>query len=180
MSKDFSEDQILEGLQQEDEEVMKFVYANGKNMAFQWILKHGGNESDAHSIYHDSLISLIESIRKGKFRKESKTSTYLIGIVKYKWLNHQRQKGIHFSEWNDQLKNIEYEEEADSKEADFELLEHSLKLISEECQKLLIAFYYEKKKLKQIATTLNYTESFIRVKKTRCLSALKNQIEKAS
>jgi len=169
---------LIEGLKNENSESIKKIYTDYKSRAYKIVLSNSGTEHEAESVFHDSLIALIENIKAEKFRGDSSLSTYLTSIVKFKWLRELKKKGktmISTEDINYLLtdKHID-EDEVNELEEKYDLLE----LLNVECRKLLTAYYYKKMKLKAIALDMNYTDSFIRVKKVRCMNSLRSLIQK--
>jgi len=183
MSERYNESDLIEGLRNENPEVISYVYQNYKRRAFKVVLSNSGNETEAESLFHDALIVLIENIRAEKFKGDSEVATYLTGILKFKWLNELRKRGKEVkrnADYLDDIKAIE-EEDVDLKnieESQYQMLESSMSELNEDCRKLLTAYYYKNEKLKEIALEMEYTESFVRIKKLRCMNALKSIIEK--
>ena len=70
--------------------------------------------------------------------------------------------------------------EKEIEEARLQLIEKGLNAISEECRKVLQAYYYQKLSLSEIADNMQYTYAFAKVKKFRCLQSLRNLIEAAA
>ena len=48
--------------------------------------------------------------------------------------------------------------------------------MGDDCKKIITAFYFQKLSLKEIADWLDYTDNFIKVKKKRCMDALKAKV----
>lgn len=72
--------------------------------------------------------------------------------------------------------SIEEFEKSNMKEERIELILGKLEQLGDECKTLLKAFYFERKKQSEIAQDLNYTNQFIRVKKSRCMGELKKLV----
>ena len=67
--------------------------------------------------------------------------------------------------------------EKKEKEKQLDIVAEVLKDFKEDCQKILTAFYFKKQSMKEIAAAMNYTNQFIRVKKVRCMDALKKKVK---
>ena len=48
--------------------------------------------------------------------------------------------------------------------------------ISGDCKELLLSFYFKKMPLKEIAAIMDYSDGFVKVKKKRCMDALKKKV----
>ncbi len=184
MNNNFSENDLIDGLREGRDEIIKYAYDTFKSRAYKIVLSNNGSEHEAESIFHDALIVLIENIRDQKFKGDSLVSTYLTGIIKFKWLNELKKNGRHlntkedFPEINLVVNNAIDEELSIIEEKQWQQLELSIEKLKDDCRKLLQLYYYKNEKLKNIAQMMDYTESFVRVKKLRCMSALKSLVEK--
>jgi len=68
-------------------------------------------------------------------------------------------------------------DEKKEKEKQLDLIAEILKDFKEDCRKILTAFYFKKQSMKEIAAMMDYTNQFIRVKKVRCMDALKKKVK---
>lgn len=178
----YTDTELIEGLRTEDELTLGQMYRSHINIALDLVQKNGGSRDDAYSIYHDSIIALIENIRANKFKEESKLKTYLTSIMKLKWLRELKRRKQHNNINLDNLKTDIAEEalyfvEDDPKHQAIKILTKKMSELNEDCRKILVSFYYQRKKLKDMALEFNYTEGSIRVKKLRCLNSLKDLIK---
>jgi len=57
------------------------------------------------------------------------------------------------------------------------LIGETLEKLGSECKELLISFYYKKMSIKEIAERMNYATAAAKIKKKRCMEAVKNQFE---
>jgi len=176
----YTDIELIEGLKSRDETIIKFFYTNNKVKAFSLLLKYGVRENECLSIYNDSVISLIENLKRGKFKEQSKLSTYLLSIAKFKCFKEfKRQKKTNLV-LNEEIKNIDIQDDPyDFEDLDSSRIEkatNALQKIDETCRNILVSFYYEGVKLAKLAKDLGYSQDFIRVKKGRCLKKLKNLI----
>lgn len=62
------------------------------------------------------------------------------------------------------------------KESLFELISSKMSEISKECRQIIYEAFYMKKSNPELAAITGYTEQFIKVKKHRCLQALKKTV----
>ena len=136
------------------------------------VLTHGGNEDDAQEIFLDSLVLLIEKIEKPDFKLTSKLGTFLYGINHFKWMNEMRkQQKSPETRWNDALQitaeDIDYDEEKDEL---LNSLSKVLETVSEKCKKIITLFYYQKKKMNEIADELEFSSvNSAKTQKYKCM-----------
>ncbi len=150
----------------------------------QYILNNRGTIEDAEDLFSDACVKLIENINNDKFNEQASISTYFFSICKFSWMNHLRKKKIEVSDnefENDTLTGdylIDFEDEKKSSE-EIEKVIKALETLGLDCKLLLKKYYFNKEKLKNIAIEMNYTSQFVRVKKNRCLNALRKLVIKS-
>lgn len=130
---------------------------------------------DAGEIYHESFIKLYENLQANKYKDSGYSlHTYLFGIgknyIKKYWERKERTdkvRQIPAQEWLLQYyKNHEWEEAQDV----------ARRLIYEsagDCNKILQLYYWERKKMTEIAQLMDYkTEQVAKNKKRSCLQKI--------
>ncbi len=157
--------------------VLQFMYAQYYDLLKIHIIQNGGNEADAEDIFQEVLVSFIEIVKAGKFRGDSSIKTFLFSLNRNIWLNELKKRG------RAQVRELKYEKARDTEEADtatliagresrkqvMELVER----LGEGCRKILVAFYYEDKNMKEILETTDFeNEQVVRNKKYKCLKQL--------
>ncbi len=136
------------------------------------ILKEGGNADTAQEIFNDSLVILIEKVRKEDFQLTSKLTTYLYGINRFLLKNELRKQHKNVElEWRDTLiltdQDLGYDEE---KEAKLNAMERILNQISEKCKEMLQLFYFKKQSMADIAKKLNFSSvNSAKTQKYKCI-----------
>lgn len=169
----YSEDSLIAGVKNTSEEIIKYLYSNNFPKAVKLVTEKSDLKDEVSDLFHESLITLIENVRHNKFKGNSKLETYLMSIVKFKFYELLRSKKKQLTyEVNDEITIQEVVTEDPDSNKSAQLLKH-LDNISSECKQLLTKFYYENLNLKEIASYMSYTDSFVRVKKTRCMKKLK-------
>ncbi len=172
------ESKLYEGLIRDDTDSIKTFYQKEYKKSIQFLLKRGIEEEDAKDIFQDSLITLLQNIKSGKFKYKLNLSTYFYAILKFRSIVfHRKKKKLSESDINSD--NLIFEETADfEEESDIqELLNIGLKALSEDCRRIIADFYFHRMSLKEIAEKNGYTSDFIRVKKVRCLQKFKETIQ---
>jgi len=172
--------EIIKGLKEENNSVILKLYQEVKPMAFKVLTGMGAKQEDIEDLIQDGLVGLIENLRHNKYKGESKVTTYLLSIIKYKFLNlkravknkHTEDLANHDIATDDQL-DILGDKAYQIKESRLQTIETQMKELSDECREIIKSFYYKNLKMVDIAKSLNYTDSFVRVKKNRCMNKLK-------
>lgn len=170
---------LISLLKEQDPKAIRSIYDDHYFLIKKIVISNNGNSEDAEDLFQETLISLIMNLQKKDFQLSCSLSTYIYSIAHNKWLYHLRQskrqenlKGslnplaeISSDEW--------MEEEVDD---EAKLVAKAMSKLGENCQKLIKAFYYESASLAEIASLLDYTADFVKVKKHRCMKELKKII----
>jgi len=175
----YSENEIRFGVKKEDEKILAQLYAEVYPKVEQMLLKNGGKTDDAKDIFQEAFVVLIENLRENKFKGDSKVSTYLFSISKYKWYNLNKKNKNVSLDLMKESKNWEASEEiieSSYDEKTLTKLKVAMSELSEECRKLLVENYYLNKDMKELAEAMDYSYAFIRVKKNRCMNTLKKKL----
>ncbi|MEM7551475.1 MAG: sigma-70 family RNA polymerase sigma factor [Bacteroidota bacterium] len=154
------------------ETTIKEWYQEVFPIAAQYVKQRGGNLEDAKDIFQQSIVLYYEKIVHEGFQAESDDKTYLMGIVKKRWLKHYEK-----STRTTGLGGIDLEEETEQNPIVQKLLNY-LSRAGGKCMDLLQSFYYEKMTMNQLANRFGYTsERSATVQKYKCLEKVRNEIK---
>ncbi len=177
------EKSLINGLRNGDAKAYELLYRCCYRGISSFIRSNSGTEDDAKDIFQDSIIILINNLRKPDFTLTAKCCVYLYSVCRFQWLNKLKKKGrktFNIDETNENYILID-EEEVQSQLEYEDRHETIYDLLSswdnDVCKKLIIAFYYKKTGLKEIAEMLNYTYEFVRIKKHRCMKSFEKLVK---
>jgi RNA polymerase sigma factor, sigma-70 family len=179
MKREWTDKSLIETLRskndQEVNEAFKYLFRNYFPSIRNYITTNHGTIDDAEDIFQDGLIVLYKKVRDENFELTSALKTYVYSICKYIWFNRVRKK-----------KEVELEEGTDFPLPDQDQLTMLIKTeageliadlfgeLGEECKNLLTLFYYERRKMKDIAQQLSLaSEQVAKNRKSRCLKKLR-------
>ena len=172
--------QQLELFKQGSDAVMKSVYLDNK-ATFVGYFKSNYVDQDINEedLYQDSFCVLHKQIYSGKIRElQSSWSTLLIGIGKNLARNEIRKKRPVLSE---ELPETYLEVTPLHKLLEKEKKQHVgsiLGLVGETCKEVLIAFYYSRKSMVEIAEQLSYANANVaKKKKSQCLKKVRELVK---
>jgi RNA polymerase sigma factor (sigma-70 family) len=180
----FSDSELVEqisGNRRLDEAITQ-IYQEHASVARSFIMGKGATEQDADDIFQETVVSFIESVQKGKFRRESGIRTFLISISKNLWYNEIRRRQRAGSREKLYVMDRE-QEDPDIREiiGDQEvrnLLNQMLNELGNSCRKILELFYFEDLPMKDIVSHLHYeNEQVVRNKKYKCLQQLTDKMK---
>jgi len=146
-------------------------------------MNNSGSEEDARDIFQEALLVFIKKLQTPNFELTAQPKTYLYAVCRNLWLKQlqkkKRHKGtIQIDDPDNTIALIQVDEIAEKKaiEAKHELISEIMEEISGDCKELLMSFYFKKMPLKEIAAIMDYSEGFVKVKKKRCMDALKKKV----
>lgn len=180
MYRELTDIEILDSIRTGDQSGINQVYKKYSTMIYQLILTNNGSQQDAEDIYHEALVTMISNIRTPGFALTAKLSSYLYSISRNLWLYKLRQRGnskMVDTELPDHILHEDQVPEIEIFEEKHALIAKVFDSISPDCNQLLKSFYFDQKPLKDLAAEMGLTDGFIRIKKMRCMEALKKLVE---
>lgn len=175
--------EMLKALKAGHNQAFEDLYRQYYKMIFQLITANNGSSEDAQDIFQESLIVLVKNIRKEDFKLTSKLGTYLYSISRRLWLYKLRgTKGVNnvaFDEIGEQFLELNDDEITRKKHTErrYEIMADKLAELKAECIKIIIESFKKGRPLRELALEMNYTESFIRVKKNRCMNEYRKKVQ---
>ncbi|MFQ5583450.1 MAG: RNA polymerase sigma factor, partial [Calditrichia bacterium] len=176
----FRDREILERIRQNDRSVLGELFAGYRRMVFGYITSNGGSRSDAEDMLQEAIIVLWQNVSSGNFELTAKLSTYIMGIVKNKWMAEMRKRR-RFPDGNftgdvvgddpSALQGLIDEEKTRS-------IREALNELSPVCKELLLLFYFEERNFDDIARIMNFANAnVVKAKKYQCKKSLEKVLE---
>ncbi len=155
----------------------RYMYNEYLGIIRNMVLNNNGDVKEGEDIFQDGLIVLFNQARKQDFELRCTIKTYLYSICRNLWLKKLRKSNrvVELTESikqfvtvdESQLKTLEVTEEK-------EIVARYLSQLSEGCQQILKYFYFERKKMAEIAELMSLTnEQGAKNKKSMCMKKLK-------
>jgi RNA polymerase sigma factor (sigma-70 family) len=174
---EINEQDLLEGLAQNDRKAIETIYKQHYNMVQSMVLGNSGFSDDARDIFQEAMIVLYEKVRSGSFELNCQLKTYLYSVCRRLWLKRLGQLQKMSPEVENLEETVPVEEELElhqQRNLDFLIMERSLKNLGEPCKSLLEAYYLQKKSMVEIADNFGYTNADnAKNQKYKCLMRLK-------
>ena len=174
---------IQSGATRKEDRALEYLYAQYYSLIEKLIKNNNGTEIEAADVFQDSIIVLYNQLKSGEVELNCTIKTYLYSVSRNLWLRELRLKNKQVDLMIDnetvpieerQLKRLESNEQS-------ELIAQLIKKLGEECQKILLLFYFEKLRMDDIANRLNLkTAQVAKNKKARCLKRLKAAAENST
>jgi RNA polymerase sigma factor (sigma-70 family) len=171
-----SDDEIISGLVGSDLSVaVNALYDMFYRDIVDFVQIKGGGEEDGADIFQEAIVILIDEIREGKFRGESKIKTFLYGIARNLWLVEFRTRERRKKREENYMYAEPVIEEVKFPDKDSGALDILFNQIGDVCKKILIGFYYENKSMKLLLKDFDFkNEQVLRNRKNLCMKKMKN------
>lgn len=174
-----TEEELLNGLANNDTGAIEIIYANNFNSILSLITKNSGTYDDARDIFQEAMVILFEKARSGSFRLSSQLGTYLYAVCRKLWLKRLQLQGRYYvsSDYEIDENNLsisEDTEDAKEKDATYTMMETALEKLGEPCKSLIESFYIHKKGMNELVEMFGYTNADnAKNQKYKCLMRLK-------
>jgi len=181
--KQYSDSELLSGLKSGDEmkkgKALRFIYKDSFPIVKSYILKNSGNEEDAADVFQDALIIFYEKIRLGQFELTSALQTYIYAVSRNIWLKRLKlsQKQLKYNpETEEVIIELELFDIVEDEDR-YQKVSQALSEMGEACQKILMLYYFERKRMKEIAVNMNFkNEQGAKNKKSKCLKKIREYL----
>lgn len=171
-----SDTAIIEGIRQQDDQILNWLYDNYHQTIRHYILKNSGSEADVSDVFQESIITLYRQISDNELTLTTELKGYFFGIARNIWSAQLRKK----------VRNIEIEtdipDENDNEAVNSTILE---KIVTRAFQKLsfdsqnILTLFSEGFSYTEIASKMNLkNETYARRKKYLSKEALMELIKK--
>ena len=162
------------------QEVITYLYDQMYEQVARYVQKNSGFPSEAEDVFQDSLIALIKHARSGRFENHVKLEAYFFTICKNQWLKalQKKERIVELTPVHEQAVETETQESVMVTKERSNLLDQLIRGLGSNCYQLLKHFYYEKKRMKEIAALLSMSnEQAAKDKKASCMKKLRAQVQ---
>ena len=164
-----------------EEGLLKSIYVENYPKVLSFIVKNNGNEEFAKDIFQEAFICLWKTVKAGKFIPSSRSAinAYLYRIARNMWIDQLKSHAFkNIKSVPDDLEmrsSVDSDMSADERYNDTEkaALRNCLNYLDGSCKKILIAFYYNRASMKEIAESFEIETASARNKKYRCMEKLR-------
>lgn len=173
----FSDEAILAGIRNEDEDALSYLYNHHFPMILHFVQNNNGTDDEAKDIYQEAVIIFYEKVRHGALELNCQIKTYLYSVCRRLWLKRLALKNRFTGVISESDTFVEVEADlsaADEQEEKFNIMEQALNLLGEPCKTLLEDFYIQDLSMQTITDKLGYTNADnTKNQKYKCLMRLK-------
>lgn len=109
---DYSDKEIRDGISNEDQSILRYLYRRFFPSIRQFIEANNGCQSDAEDVFQEALVVVFVKIRDQQLELTSSFSTYLFAICKHIWLK-QLRRGERYRTGENKMPELSTEENDD-------------------------------------------------------------------
>ena len=178
----YHDHQIIEAIKADQGNLNKhleWLYKKHFRQAAIFFTQKGVSEEEIRDLFQDAVICFYETAKKGKFKKGYKISTFIIAIMKNRWINliQRSQNETKYLDTISHQIEDDISESISFSETKQRQLDYYFKKLGDDCKRVLILFYYNNWSMHEIAKEMNLSNDQVaRNKKSRCLKYLQNLI----
>lgn len=173
----YTDDQIINGILQKDQVVIRFVYREYSGMIERMVINKGGDAERAKDIFQEAMLVIYTRLTRGELKLTCAFSTYLYAVSKNLWFHAVRKEKEYLVEDFPESAGIsesgpdEYHSEKFT-----ELFWHHFSRMSDDCKKLL-ELHFMKTPLHDIMRLMGYSsEHYTADRKYKCKKSLIKRI----
>lgn len=176
--KEYTDNEIIECLRNRQSYVVHYLSDRYMPMIRMMVYQKGGTFEDAHDIFQDGLIIMLEKLDDKKFVLTCKFKTFLYCVCEHLWktLLEKRQAANNYF-----IRRPEPESEKDFTELmDHRLYEEIFQEVFntlDPISKTILKLYWQEKSPQEIADELGYTYGYVRKKKCEAQSELIEKVK---
>lgn len=172
---EFKAEEIVEGLQNRDTEILDYVYKNFFSPIRDFVTLNNGSEDDAKDVYQDAILVIYQKTRTETLALKCSFSTYLFSVSRIIWLKQLEFRKLYKSTVEESAKFIELDDDVAQiywRNERFKLYEDHFRKLSYNCQKILELFL-ARIQLKEISRILRLkSDDYVKKRKHQCKEKL--------
>lgn len=92
MFRKISDTALIEGVRQQDEKILNWLYDNYHQTVRHHVLKNSGSDADVSDVFQESIITLYRQISENELKLTSDLKGYFFGIARNIWSSQLRKK----------------------------------------------------------------------------------------
>lgn len=160
---------MVDASRQGDDSIYEKIFLHHFSSCMEYLKRnYSASDEDAYDASMETLLEFLKKLKSGKiiYGNLRFLFTRMAGQIYFKWIKKENRK--------ESMEGVDLIEEKDPiDEEDLQILDKAWCELTEDCQVLLKAFYYDKVPLNKIAETENKTPAAVRKQKQRCVEKLR-------
>lgn len=158
---------------------LRYLHQRVYKMIVRFVKRLKGNAADAEDVMQEGLFIFFDRARTNKLPEQLNAEAYLYGICQKLWYRKLKKKPD-----TDDLSDVHHTLPVEDMQIKMTLEDEKAHLMSiienrlgESCYKMLVYFYYEQRRMKEIAQLFSYkNEQIAKNKKAKCMKKLKEMM----
>ncbi len=165
--------------QRDNDQAISYLYASLYDKVLRFICYNKGNEEEVKDVFQDALLAFYKLVKRDKVTEDTKVEAYIFSICRNLWFKklkkNKREHSFPVEELEIPIEDLLTQELFSIDKAS--LLSNVIKEIGKGCEKILLAYYYERQSMEEIAKSMNLSNTQVaKNKKYKCLKKLKAYI----
>ena len=172
-----SNTEILEGLKNQDQGVINYLYKRSFPVIERYILRNHGCHEDARDIFHEALIVIYRKVITGGLNLDCMFTTFLYAVCEKMWLKYLRDyKEISVDSYVLDEYSKDFYINAEKELRKHDLFEYHFNRLSKACQKIL-KLHFSGSSIAEIMAEMGYnSKQHTMDRKYRCKKSLYKRI----
>ncbi len=173
----FSEKELLEGIKNSDNNVLRYMYTLYFPMIRKLVINNSGNIIDAEDVFQDAVVIIYEKLLNDMLTLTCTLKTYMYGVCRNLWLQQlTKRKRTNFIDEDEIEKAITVTNDEIQDFNEEKLFQLHYSRLNPTCKEIL-ELYFNKVPYKEIAVKLSLTVSNVKTSKFRCKEMLFRNIK---
>lgn len=176
-----SDNVLIENLKNEDNASFGVLYRFYFPSISQYVIQNFGCREDAEDIFQEAIIILLQKVRRPDFVLTSSLKTYLFAVAKNQWLKRLRDnKLVAFDKFEKHEQEAEpFTFELQSQPTQEEQLSSWLAKITENCQRILKAIFFNKESVGSLMQKMGWKNKHTAANQQyKCIQQVKKEKDK--
>jgi RNA polymerase sigma factor (sigma-70 family) len=151
--------EIINDLKGESNQAFGQLYKEYFGMVNRFVTNNNGSADDAEDIFQDTMLVLVEKLRKDNFELTASIKTYVMAISKNIWLNKLRvtYKETEFTELHNNKFFEDINDAIDQEKSYWDKLQNYMHRITTHCKGLIHDMFFKEKTIEQIQKQYGYS-----------------------
>ena len=175
MVKQYSVDEILDGIRCRNDKILHHVYHSNYPAVRSYITENSGSIQDAKDVFQESLVLIYQKVTDQQFLLNCNFQSYLFSICRLLWLKELEKRKVEKMDEKDVKGYLDLQSDLnfdDLEQEKYGLYQKHLRRLNPDCQRVLMLFY-DGVSIRDITKIMGYTsESYTKKKKSMCKEKL--------
>jgi RNA polymerase sigma factor (sigma-70 family) len=178
MQAGITDQELLKLLRTDYRVAFKQLYKDYFRMVEYLVTKNSGSVADAEDVFQEIMIVIFNKSRDDGFALTCAVKTFIYSVARNLWLKKLRDgKQTTAMKDYEAYDNIGVEENVEQDDLLSKKINAAIETLGDNCRKILLLFYYQKKNMLEIAAELGYTNAEnAKNQKYKCLQQLKSKM----